>query len=113
MKKHSKFQVEYLILMSIFILSLLVSCDTPWGGKWEYEFINKTQFSISITLNEVYYANESSDASSQGSSFTLYSNSNQTIYVQSGSLDFQWHSNSAGIYIYTSVSGSKVTFEER
>jgi hypothetical protein len=111
MKKHNKFQVEYLILMSISILSFLVSCDTPLDGKWEYEFINKTRFLISIVLNEEYYDSESSDAYSRGSSFTLYSNSNKTIYVESGSLDFQWDSD--GSRIYTSVSGSKVTFEER
>jgi hypothetical protein len=111
MKKQNKFRVEYLILMSIFILSLLVSCETPErsppGGEWEYVFINKTQSSISITLDKQY---------DYSSSFVLYSDSSKTIHIESSSLGFQWdydynNANSKGIY--TSVNGSKVTFEER
>jgi hypothetical protein len=97
---------------SLLFLSLFFSCDTPFGGKWEYKFINSTQYSISITLNNEYYTSSDSTYASS-SSLYLYSNSSKTVYVKSGSVDFQWTASSYNSKIFSTVDGSTVTFKER
>jgi hypothetical protein len=112
MKLNRKLFSKY-IFGSLLFLSLFFSCDTPFGGKWEYEFTNTTQHTINVTLDEEYFF--SSDSTASSSSFYLYSNSSQTVYVESDSVDFQWTASNQNdnSKIFSTVDGSTVTFKER
>jgi len=81
----------------------------------EYTFINKSSYTIQITLSEPYKYENSSNASSYNTSFSVYKDGKETVYVTKTDVDFNWTTNYANDNpkVYCETSGSKATFYDR
>jgi hypothetical protein len=113
MKRKSKRNLSLLFLF--FTLSILfISCEIP-PGDWEYEFINKSSYSIIITLHKEFTLTKDEDSPNYYSETSLNPNSSITVYVKADSVNFTWTASSVSDnrYIYVDADGSKVTFNER
>jgi hypothetical protein len=105
------------------VFTFFAACKTPLGGLWEYQFSNKTSYSIRISLDKGYKLSKESGSSSSAwgdsepfiyTDFILYSGSSGTVYVESDSVGFGWTAGSTyNRYIYPEKDGSRVTFKER
>jgi hypothetical protein len=84
------------------------ACETPFGGYWEDAFNNETSYTITVTLDKAYKT--STGDSEINTSLYLYSNSSETVYVKSDSVDFSWTARNAekNRDIYPEKDGSKV-----
>jgi hypothetical protein len=105
------------ILCMAGVLALVVvftACDTPFGGYWEYEFSNQTQYSITVSLDKSYKTSTEQEAETD-TDLRVSSKSSQTVYVKSGTLGFEWTSSYSNNNrnVFPEKDGSKVTFKER
>jgi hypothetical protein len=113
--------IRLFFIAGVSVLFLFCGCDMPSGGYWEYTFENQTQYTIQVSLNEGYklvreVPKENGESSPVYTApLQIYNKSSKTVYIRSGSVDFEWTASSPGNNrsIYPVNTGSKVTFKER
>jgi hypothetical protein len=103
----------YILVVAVFI----AACESTPTNGFEYTFVNLTSYSIYVTLDKKYRLTADSSATEYDAtqSFSLYPDREQTAYVDSKSVSFQWTTSGGkdNIYVYTVKDESKVTFKER
>lgn len=103
-----KFALVFYILYSV----IICSCDDMMV---EYTFINKSSFTIQLTLSEPYKYENSKEANNITSPFSVYTGRETTVYVQKRDVDFHWTTINIGdnSKVYCTTNGSKATFGDR
>jgi len=96
------------VILCVLCPLIICSCEM----MIEYTFINKSSYNVNITLSEPYKYEDSDDASSYTSSFSVYKGSQETVYVKKNDVDFKWTTDYAGdnSKVYCTTDGSKATF---
>jgi hypothetical protein len=102
---------KFALILCVLCPVIICSCD----GYAEYTFVNKSSYTIQITMSEPYKELNSSDSPYIKSPFRVYKNEKKIIYIQKNDVDFTWTTNYVGDIskVYCDISGSKATFEDR
>jgi len=81
----------------------------------EYTFINKSSYTVIISLSEVYKNESSTDAPYLSDRFSVYQKETVKKYTSNNEVDFTWTTYNTGdsSKVSCEVTGSKATFTNR